>query len=324
MQLTPLAASSELSKVTAAKRRNYLQAQFDLLRSRRSRKDSIWALVFLLPQLVGLLLFCLYPVFDAFRISLTDWTGFGAYNYVGLENYRDQLNDPVFITSLKNTAIFTLIGVPGTVIGAFLLAVAVNNIKGRMIYRVIFFLPTVTSSVAISMIWMLMLNGQFGLVNSWINRTFGVVAPNWFVDKNWVIPTIAIIAIWQSIGYNMIIFLAGLQGIPRTYYEAASLDGAGRWRVFRDITIPLVSPTTFLVTVLSIIGSFQVFDFIYVATGGGPGYASRTMVYHIYDLAFVDFQFGLSSASAIILFGIILVFTAFQFWGQRKWVNYDM
>ncbi len=324
MQMSPLAVPNGVDKIAPAKRRGYIRNQLDLLRSRRSRKDAVWAFLFLAPQLIGLLVFCVYPVFDAFRISLTDWTGFGAYNYVGLENYRDQLADPVFRKALKNTALFTLIGVPGSVIGAFVLAVAVNSIRGRMIYRVIFFLPTVTSSVAISMIWMLMLNGQFGLVNSWIERVFGVQAPNWFVDKAWVIPTIALIAIWQSVGYNMVIFLAGLQGIPRTYYEAASLDGAGRWRLFRDITIPLVSPTTFLVTVLSVIGSFQVFDFIYVATGGGPGYASRTMVFHIYDLGFGEFQFGLSSASAIILFGIILAFTAFQFWGQRKWVNYDM
>jgi multiple sugar transport system permease protein len=224
---------------------------------------------------------------------------------------------------MLHTVVYTAISVPGSVVCSLLVALAVNKVKGKTFYRTIFFLPTITSSVAVSMVWLWMLNGDFGLINTYLRDSLSLDPPNWLVDTTWVVPTVALVSIWASLGVNMVIFLAGLQSIPSIYIEAAQIDGASKWRQFWNITLPLLSPTTFFVTIISIIGSFQVFDMIYVMTGGGPGNASSTMVFHIYELAFVNFTFGLSAAAAVVLFVIIMAVTLFQFWGQRRWVHYD-
>lgn len=294
-----------------------------LLTSHRQRRDALWAVFFIAPQVLGLLAFSLIPVVYAFVLSVMKWDGLGTREFVGLNNFRDQFADPDFQGALVHTFIYTVITVPGSVIVSLLVALAVNHVKGKTIYRTIFFLPTVTSSVAVSMVWLWMLNGDFGLINMYLRDLFALDPPNWLVTKTWVIPTVALVSIWASLGFNMVIFLAGLQGIPATYLEAAQIDGASKWRQFWNITLPLLSPTTFFVTIISIIASFQVFDMIYVMTGGGPGSASTTMVFHIYELAFVNFTFGISAAAAVVLFAIIMVATLFQFWGQRRWVHYD-
>jgi multiple sugar transport system permease protein len=267
--------------------------------------------------------FSLIPVVYAFILSVMQWDGQGERKFVGLDNFRDQFADKAFRDALVHTFLYTGIAVPGTVILSLALALAVNKVRGRVVYRTIFFLPTITSSVAVSMVWLWMLNGDFGIINTYLRETFALEPPNWLVDTFWVIPAVAMVAIWAGLGFNMVIFLAGLQGIPATYLEAAQIDGASKWRQFRDITLPLLSPTTFFVTIISIIASFQVFDMIYIMTAGGPGTASTTMVFHIYELAFVKFRFGLSSAVAVVLFALIMVVTLFQFWGQRRWVHYD-
>ena len=291
--------------------------------SRRQRKDALWGFFFIAPQLIGILSFSLIPVVYAFVLSVMKWDGLGDREFVGLNNFRAQFNDEDFRGALSHTVVYTAIAVPGSVALSLLMALAVNHVKGKSIYRTIFFLPTITSSVAVSMVWLWMLNGDFGLINVYLRENFALDPPNWLVDTTWVIPAVALVSIWASLGFNMVIFLAGLQGIPATYLEAAQLDGASKWRQFWNITLPLLSPTTFFVTIISIIGSFQVFDMIYVMTGGGPGNASSTMVFHIYELAFVDFTFGLSAAAAVVLFAIIMMATLFQFWGQRRWVYYD-
>ena len=280
-------------------------------------------LFFIAPQLLGMLAFSLIPVVYAFVLSFMKWDGLGAREFIGLANFRDQFGDPKFRGALIHTMIYTAIAVPGSVILSLLLALALNRVRGRTIYRTIFFLPTITSSVAVSMVWLWMLNGDFGVINVYLRDQFSLDPPNWLVNTTWVIPAVALVAIWAGLGFNMVIFLAGLQGIPATYLEAAQIDGASKWRQFWNITLPLLSPTTFFVTIISIIASFQVFDFIYVMTDGGPGTASSTMVFHVYQLAFVKFTFGLSSAAAVVLFAIIMVVTLFQFWGQRHWVHYD-
>ena len=299
------------------------KAKGGLLRSRRQRSDVLWGLFFISPQLIGLLVFSLIPVVYAFVLSVMKWDGLGAREFVGLNNFRDQFADQDFRDALVHTFIYTLIAVPGSVALSLLLALAVNRVKGKTIYRTIFFLPTITSSVAVSMVWLWMLNGDFGLINLYLREQLGLDPPNWLVDTTWVIPAVALVAIWAGLGFNMVIFLAGLQGIPTTYMEAAQIDGASKWRQFWNITLPLLSPTTFFVTIISIIASFQVFDMIYVMTGGGPGSASTTMVFHIYELAFVNFTFGVSAAAAVVLFALIMAITLFQFWGQHRWVNYD-
>jgi multiple sugar transport system permease protein len=299
------------------------RAKSRLLNSRRQRSDALWGVFFIAPQLIGILAFSLIPVVYAFVLSVMKWDGLGEREFVGLNNFRDQFGDEDFRGALSHTVVYTLIAVPGSVSLSLLMALAVNHVKGKSIYRTIFFLPTITSSVAVSMVWLWMLNGDFGLINVYLRENFSLDPPNWLVNTTWVIPAVALVSIWASLGFNMVIFLAGLQGIPTSYLEAAQIDGASKWRQFWNITLPLLSPTTFFVTIISIIASFQVFDMIYVMTGGGPGNASSTMVFHIYELAFVDFTFGLSAAAAVVLFAIIMGATLFQFWGQRRWVHYD-
>ncbi len=184
-------------------------------------------------------------------------------------------------------------------------------------------MPNVTSSVAISVIWIYLLNGDFGIINTYAKDLFGITLPNWLIDEHWVMPSLAIVGIWWGLGFNMVIFLAGLQNVPASLLEAAQIDGANKIQSFFNVTLPILSPTTFFLTITSIIGSFQVFDQAYVMTGGGPGRASYTMVFHVFRLAFQQFTFGKSSAAAVILFILILIVTAFQFYAQKRWVHYE-
>lgn len=291
--------------------------------ARRRLGEAAWGFAFVGPQLVGLVVFVLGPLVFAIALSLMTWDGFGTREFVGLENFAQQARDETFWVSLRNTAYFTALLLPSDLICSLLVALAVNNVRGKVLYRLFFFMPVVTSSVAVSVVWLWLLNGEFGPVNSYLRDWFGIEPPNWIVDPAWVIPAIALVSLWRGIGFTMVIFLAGLQGIPRTLVEAAEIDGAGALRTFWHVTLPMLSPTILFLTITSMIGSFQVFDLAYVMTNGGPGDASRTLVFHIYDLAFVDFEFGASAASAVVLFVILLVLTLAQLWAQRRWVYYE-
>ena len=289
----------------------------------KRNNDVLWGYLFLLPQFVGLVVFGLIPLVSVLVLSMTDWSGLGAKSFVGLSNYFDQFQDPDFQTAITNTVFYTLLVVPGGLVVALLAALGVNTVRGKTVFRVIYFMPVVTSSVAVSIVWLFLLNGDFGLINIYLKQWFGIAGPGWLTDSHFVIPSIAVMSIWWGMGFTMVIFLAGLQSIPHLYYEAAQIDGATKRQQFLRITLPLLSPTTFFVVVLSIISSFQVFDQAFVMTGGGPAKASYTMVYHIYQLAFFNFNFGKSSAAATILFLIILVFTLGQLSLQRRWVHYE-
>ncbi len=289
----------------------------------RKRSEALWGYLFILPQLVGLLAFSLIPLIFVFYLSMVSWDGLGAIQFVGFKNFADQFISDDLHIALTNTVTYTLLVVPGSVILALLLALGLNRVRGKDIYRVLYFMPQITSSVAVSVIWLWLMNSDFGLINALIKTWFHVNGPGWLTDDRFVIPSIAIVAIWWGVGFNMIIFLAGLQGIPTVYSEAARIDGASRWQLFWRVTLPLLSPTLFFTTVIAIISSFQVFDLAYVLTGGGPGKDSYFIVYHIFHLGFEQFTFGPASAAAVILFAIILVFTLFQFWAQRYWVHYD-
>ena len=181
--------------------------------------------------------------------------------------------------------------------------------------------PVITGSVAVSVVWQYLLNGDFGILNAYLRDWFGLNPPNWLADTRFVMPAIALVSVWWSLGLNMVIFLAGLQNIPPSIQEAAQVDGANRFQVFRNITLPLLTPTIFFAIVVAIIFSFQTFDQIFVLTNGGPLDASRTLVFHVYDLAFRDFAFGQSSAAAVLLFVTILAVTLLQFAVQRRWVH---
>ncbi|MFB5762559.1 carbohydrate ABC transporter permease [Paenibacillus medicaginis] len=285
------------------------------------KHHALWGYLFITPQLLGLLFFSLLPLLYALSLSFMNWDGFGTPSFAGLSNFAGQLADPHFWKAMVNTVYYMVLVIPIGMLLALLVALALNKTAGKELYRLFFFMPVVTSSVSVGVIWMWILNGEFGILNQLLGY-IGITGPQWLTDTRWVIPSIALLSIWWGLGNNMVIFLAGLQGISKSYYEAAQIDGASRLQQFRHITLPLLSPTTFFVTIMSIIGSFQVFDQAFVMTNGGPAKASYTLVYHIYDQAFIDFTMGESAAAAMILFLIILVFTLIQFGMQKRWVHY--
>ncbi|MGN8646594.1 carbohydrate ABC transporter permease [Gracilibacillus sp. HCP3S3_G5_1] len=286
------------------------------------KNNALWGIAFLTPQLLGLIFFAIIPLCSALGLSFMNWDGFGERSFVGLENFIYQFTSSDFWIATYNTIIYTILTVPIGLMISLLLAIALNKIKGKEIYRLFYFMPVVTSSVSIGVIWMWILNGDLGILNQML-AMIGINGPDWLTNTNLVMISIAILSIWWQLGYNMVIFLAGLQGISKSYYEAAEIDGASKFQQFRNITLPMLSPTTFFVTIMAIIGSFQVFDQAFVMTNGGPGKASYTMVFHIYNNAFVDFRFGESSAAAMILFVVILIFTLVQFKLQKRWVHYE-
>ncbi|UVI33006.1 carbohydrate ABC transporter permease [Paenibacillus spongiae] len=287
------------------------------------KTDALWGAFFIAPQMVGLIVFSLIPLIMAFAISMMNWDGFGAKTFAGFDNFVSQFNDEDFRTAIVNTLYYTVLTVPTGIILAMLVAIGLNKVRGKIIYRLIYFMPTITMSVAVSVVFMWLFNADFGLINLYLKEWFGIQGPKWLTDTRIVMPSIALLSIWMGLGTNMVLFLAGLQGISSSYYEAAQIDGATRWQQMKNITIPLLSPTTFFVTIMSIIGSFQVFDQSFVMTSGGPAKASYTIVYHIYETAFVEFTFGKSTASAVILFIMILSVTLFQMKMSKRWVHYE-
>ncbi|HEY4386036.1 MAG TPA: sugar ABC transporter permease, partial [Ktedonobacteraceae bacterium] len=239
---------------------------------RRQVIEALWGYIFLLPQVAGLLIFSLIPLMYVFYLSTMNWDGLGPIQFVGLQNFLNQLApDSDLRTALINTSYYVLITVPGGVILALLIALGLNNVQGKTVYRVLYFMPYITSGVAVAVIWSWLLNGDFGLINVLLRTWLHIQGPSWLTDQRFVIPSIAIVSIWQGLGFNMVILLAGLRNLPATYAEAARVDGANRFQLFWQITLPMLSPIIFLVTVLSIIYSFQVFDQVFVMTAGGPG-----------------------------------------------------
>lgn len=277
-----------------------------------ARRDWFAAFVFLLPNLVSIGLFTLIPVVAGFFLSFTNWDMLSDPQWVGLDNYQDILKDRQFWNALRNTAIYTLIVIPGGLTVSMLLALALNSkIKGTAIYQAIFFLPYVSSTVAIALVWKWIYHPDYGVLNAML-RAVGLPGVDWLTNPSVALISVAIVQIWQTAGYNMVLLLAGLRAIPKDYYEAARIDGASPWTIFWSITVPLLMPTIFFVTTISIIASFQVFNLIYVMTGGGPGNSTKVYVFYLWENGFSFFKMGYASALAYVLFVIILAITLIQ------------
>jgi multiple sugar transport system permease protein len=280
----------------------------------RTRRGQQWLVGygFLLPDLLGLAVFVVLPIAGAFYISFHDWTGIGNQQWAGLDNYKTLIHDKAFLQSLKITAIYTVSFVPLLFIISLGLALLVNQglrLTGAM--RTAFFAPYMVSLVISSVVWSFMLQDPAGVINVIIGW-FGFAPQPWLGSTKLALISVILVTLWQSVGYSMIIFLAGLQDIPSVYYEAARVDGAGPWRRFVSITLPLLKPTSVFVLVISFIGAFQLFDPIFVMTQGGPANATTTAVYYIYQQAFQYLQLGYASALSVVLFAIILVFSLLQ------------
>lgn len=296
-----------------------------IFRNPMARREAFWGYLMIAPVIIGLALFFYYALGTSLYISMTQWDVLTAPQWVGFDNYTHLLSDPIFQKSLVNTAYYTLLSVPSGLIVSLLLALALNTrIRFRNVYRLIFFLPVLTMPIAIAVVWRWIYNPDFGLLNL-VLKTFGVPRIKWLSDASWAIPSLTIFSVWAGSGYGMVIFLAGLQNIPREYYEAAEVDGANRWQLIRYVTLPLLTPTIFFNLVTSFISACQVFDVIYglYSTNGGkaPEYV-RSIVYIIYDEGFHFFRMGNASAAAWILFIIILIITIVQLRVQKRWVHY--
>lgn len=289
----------------------------------RGRRDGWQGWLYLLPTVIGLALFSAGPIIASFLLSFTNFNAVNLPHWIGLGNYGQLIHEPLFWHVLRNTIAYTVGLVPSSVILSFLLSVLVNQqLRGIIFFRSIYFLPVVSSTVAVAMVWGWLYNPQFGLINYLLYALLHINGPNWLSSTQWALPALVIMAVWKSLGYNMVIFLAGLQGIPPELYEAAKIDGAGRLQQLLRITAPLLSPTTFFVVVITIIGSFQIFDQTYVMTQGGPANATLTLSYYIYENAFEWFHMGYAAALAYVLFFLVLAFTLLQVRLQKRWVFY--
>jgi multiple sugar transport system permease protein len=285
------------------------------------RQDNMFAYLFLAPQLIGLVVFMLGPLIFAFVLSMSNWDGFGTRSFAGFSNFATILSDPQFRESAGNTVWYTVLSVPGTMISAFIVAYMLQKVRTKSLYRAFYFAPVVTSTVAVAAIWLWLFNPEISPLNNLL-RNLGLPAPDWLQDARYVIPAFAIVGIWQGLGYQIVMMMAGLENVPKSLIEAADIDGASELQKMRRITIPLLSPTILFLSITSIIGSFQIFDYIYVFMGPSAPAASRTIVYEIFQRAFVEFNFGLGSAIAIILFLCLLALTGLQLMAQKRWVHY--
>lgn len=289
-------------------------------RRRRRDREDVAAAMFLAPSVVGFLIFTAFPVLAAIALAFYDYDLLLGREFNGLENFRDLLHDDVFRAAFLNTVYFTLGSVPLSVALGLGAALLVNQaLRGITIFRTIYLLPYVTVTVAVALVWRWIYLPDVGLFNT-VLGWFGINGPNWLTSRTWALPALIIMSVWKSFGYNMVIFLAGLQAIPQHLYDAAKVDGATAWRRFLHVTLPMLSPTTLFVVVISVIGSFQVFDQALVMTNGGPGTSTTTLVLYIYKAGFQSYKMGYASAIALVLFVIVAAFTALQFSLQRRWV----
>jgi ABC-type sugar transport system permease subunit len=290
----------------------------------RRRREYITFLAFIAPNFILFIVFIFWPLVYSFYLGFMKWNMISPIKeFVGFDNYIKMFNDPVLWQASRNTLYLAAGTVFVKLALALVLALLLNQrLAGRSIYRAIIFSPTFTTSVAVAMVWAWIFDPFYGLLRVPLNLV-GLASPRWLSDVLWTMPAIIIVAIWNGLGYDMVIFLAGLQGIPIDLYEAARVDGASGWKLFRNITFPLLSPTTFFLMVTSIIGAFKTFDIVAVMTAGGPMNSSNVYIHYLYQNAFRWFKVGFASAQAVIFFIVILAITLFQVKLSRRWVHYS-
>lgn len=290
-------------------------------KSKLEKSRNRWGIVFILPQLISLICLGIIPIIIAFALSFYEWNGFGSPMWTGLSNFKDVFTDLDTLIAIKNTFLYAIIYVPCSIALSLGLAILLNKAWGKMFYRAVFFMPQIVTSVAIAVVWSWIYQPQFGVLNM-ILKSFGLEGEEWLRNPSTAMGAVIVMSIWWGLGYNVVLFLAGLQNVSRTYVEAAKIDGANERDVFRYITIPLVSPTTLLVTITTMINAFQVFDQMFLLTSGGPAKRTYTLAIHIYETAFREYELGKASAIALILFVIVVTVSAIQFKLSNRWVHY--
>lgn len=292
-----------------------------LTRAQRRRRSNLVAYSFIAPNFAGFAVFTLGPILFAFVLAFMHWDGSNPIRWAGLTNFWRLFEDRAFLAAFWNTIVYTAFSVPLTLAAALGLAVLLNRkIPGRSVFRTAMFFPYVASLVAVAVVWNMLFNPAMGPVNMLL---YGIGIdpsdlPGWAADRDWAMATVILFGVWKSMGYYMVIYLAGLQGINAELYEAADLDGATAWQKFRHVTVPQLAPTTFFVSVMLVIQSFKVFDQIFMITQGGPGTSTLVLVYHIYNEAFISWDLGYSSMVALVLFLLVLTITVVQFRYTRE------
>ena len=295
----------------------------------RKKREYTAAYLMIAPMVTGILVFFLIPTIWSIVLSFTEGPDYVTYSFVGLKNYRTLLSPGSEMwQELLNTFYYAFVSVALSMVVSVLLANSLNqNIKCRSLFRVIYFLPSVTMAAAVGMVWRSLLISQYGVVNQAL-KLVGIEGPKWLTDPRFMMLGVIIVGVWSSAGYNMIILLAGLKNIPRVYYEAAEIDGAGSFKQFTHVTLPLLSPVLFFVSITSLMGGFKAFDVIYTLAGSGATADKfmkyyRTMVYGIYEKGFLYHKLGIAASESVVLLIIILVLTLVQFRLQNKWVHYE-
>ena len=287
----------------------------------RERREAWEALLFLSPWIIGFVLFTGGPIVYSLVLSFYRWDIIRPAQFVGLANYRQLAHDPLLGKALINTIVYAAMSIPSSVAVALGMALLLNqNVRGLRVFRTIFYLPTLTQGVATYAIWAVVFDPDTGPLNRLLRHVMSN-PPRWLLDPAWAKPALVLMSLW-SVGGMMLIFLAGLQDIPRQLYEAAAIDGAGTIRRFFHVTVPMLSPTLFFNLIISTIGAFQVFTAAFVLTEGGPSHATLFYVYHLFNRAFVNFNMGYASAMAWLLFAIVLILTVVQIKIGKRWVHY--
>ena len=289
-----------------------------------AQREKLWAYLLISPWIIGFLIFTLGPMLASLYFSFTDYNIIDPPQWIGLANYRRALfNDLLFWHSLRVTFHYAAMALPLSLVLGFSLAILLNqDIPGVKIWRTIYFLPSVIAGVAVALLWVNIFNPRIGVLNPFLETVFGIQGPRWLNDPEWALRSLVIMGLW-GVGGSMIIYLAGLQGIPSHLYEAAWLDGANRWQTFRNVTLPMMTPIIFYNLVLGMIGTFQYFTEVYVATGGGPVRATLVYNLYLYQNAFQFFDMGYASMLAWILFAIVMFFTLLIFRSSEFWVYYE-
>lgn len=290
--------------------------------AKHARSESMWAYIMVAPTIIGLLVLNFYPFLDTIKLSFTKTKPFGFYEWNGITNYVKMFADAEFWRANWNTIYFCILTVPLGIFIALVVAIMLNSkIKGQTAFRAIFFLPMVVAPAAVAMVWKWMFNTEYGVINTVVGHNI-----NWITSPSLIIPACAIIAIWSALGYDAVLLLSGLQNISKSYYEAASLDGATKLQQFFHITLPMVSPTLFVVMIMRLMSSLKVYDLIYMMVEESNPVLTKaqSLMYLFYRESFVTGNKGYGSAVAIWTVLLIGVVTAFQFWGQKKWVNYEV
>jgi multiple sugar transport system permease protein len=289
----------------------------------QTRLEFRWGVLMATPAILGFVIFTIGPMLASFFFSLTDWTIGATPNFVGADNYTRLVGDELFWKSLSVTTYYTLGAVPLTLIVGFFLALLLNQrVRGLSFWRTLYYVPTLVPAIANAILWLWIFNPDFGLLNS-VLRQAGLPTSQWIYSETAVVPSLVIMSTW-GFGNAMVIFLAGLQGVPRHLYEAVSIDGGGTWARFRYVTLPMMTPTIFYNLVVGVIGTFQVFNQAYVMTQGGPNNASLFYIFYLYRTAFTESEMGYASALAWVLFMVIMVVTFLLFQNARRWVYYEM